>query len=166
MKRTTAIAVISLYAVMLLAVAALTPAYAQELTEADITFDSACGASGVGRQWSDRGDRKRGDIHAREGQPGIRVGPKPNGWWSVCTMPPPPKDCPTQRIESWRGKDGWGYCEAAKHSVLRGSSVGIRRSVQTAPNTTTGRGSQTYECTRQPDGTAAWVFVRGYCSPR
>ena len=176
MKKSTATAVlVVLTGILLVTIALLAPtAHAQPapaasapavLTEADITFDSTCGDPGIGRQWSDRGDRKRGDIHYRDGQPGIRVGPKPSGWWSVCKMPPPPRDCPETAVEPWRGKGGWGYCVPAKHSLLRAQNVGRKWGVATAANTTTGRGSQVWECTRQPDGSAAWVLVRSNCNP-
>lgn len=149
----------------LLVLLALASSGAFALSEADITFNSPCGADGVGKQYSPANGRAEGEIHFREGVPGKRVGP--DGFWeSGCVMPRPKRDCPETAVDPWRGKDGWGYCVPAKHSLLREQIVGRKWGVATSPSTTLGRGSQVWECTRLPDGSAAWVLVRSSCSPK
>lgn len=63
------------------------------LTAADITFDTACGAGGIGRIWA--GERRE-QIEPRPPTPGERV--NVDGYWSAgCrppAPPPPPKACP------------------------------------------------------------------------
>lgn len=58
-----------------------------------LTPGNPCGASGIGK-------RVDGLIEPREGKPGMHV--DPDGYWTTCRMPEPPKDCPgEQRWITW-----------------------------------------------------------------
>lgn len=133
------------------------------LGEADITYSTVCGAPGVGRQFSATKDKPKGLIHAREGIPGVRVGPAPNGYWtSNCKMPPPPKDCPSLIAPSWVGSAGY-YCQPTQRTVP-GRDVG-REVELVSGQTASNRGSHILACHKLPNG-PAWVVVSSYCERR
>lgn len=154
-----ALAVLPLLAAAQPAPAASAASAQKVYTEADISRNTACGAYGVGRIWS---GPRRGDIEPRE-RPGTRVSAE--GWWSNCTMPPPPKDCPDRRVADWRGDGGWRLCKAAGSSMLRARNVGREWEVTTAAGAPTW-GSQRWRCERLPDGSADWKLVKSHCAGR
>lgn len=165
MIRTAIVAALAVLSAAIAIAQPASPASApQALTEADITYASACGAPGVGRQYSAAKGRPKGLIHAREGAPGVRVGPAPNGYWTAgCQMPPPAKDCPSRAAPGWVGLAGH-YCQPTQRTVP-GRDVG--REVQLVPGpSASNRGSHVLACHRMADGTAGWVVVSSYCERR
>ena len=127
----------------------LFPVSAFALTDADITRNTECGARGVGKVWS---GPNRGLIEERE-RPGVRVSAE--GWWSRCTMPPPPKDCPAKPAPSWL-VDG-RLCQPVHGRMLPARNAPFTHDVRSDPKLMNA-GIQHWKCT--PDG---WVAVRASC---
>lgn len=139
MKRSTAVYVLALAALLFAVVAMMPMAHAQPataasapepaasepkaLTRADVK-PTACGEAGIGEVWA---GPRRGQIEARAGKPRYRVNEA--GFWSVgCKMPPPPIVCPERAIDP----AGWGHgrslCSPALSSIAPGR-IGDRRAV-------------------------------------
>lgn len=94
MMRETAIAIlVTIVIVLLLTMATIAPrVQAQPATVESapaITYNSACGSSGYGKQWVAANGRAADELHAREGEPGKHV--NADGYWATCAMPLPPK---------------------------------------------------------------------------
>lgn len=121
------------------------------LTAADITFDSPCGAPGVGRVWA--GERRE-QIEPRDGQPSHRVNAA--GYWEVGCKPPappsPPAACPgSEAAATWTvdgatctatGRRGSGPFDTG--SIPGVAHGGTAKRLQWAGAM---RGSITYGCT-------------------
>lgn len=124
-----------------------------------ITFNSECGAPGVGKVWS---GPRRNTIEAREGRPGYRVDQA--GWWAVgCTMPPPAKDCPKRKAPAWL-VDG-RLCHPVPGRMIPGRDAPFGHDVGTG-KTFRNAGIQHWRCERWPDGVTEWRAVRAWCKPR
>ena len=151
-----------LFVVLALFVSATASAY----TEADITYNSVCGAAGIGKQFSPTATRAKDEIHYRDPTPKHRV--NENGYWtSGCKMPVPVKvGCTEMVVPPWRGKNGWGYCTPAKYSILHAHKEGVRQQVVTPSKPASGGvGSQTWKCVKKEDGTFEWIKQKSYCTP-
>jgi hypothetical protein len=163
----------SLYLAAAALLAALA-APAAALTKADITYDTACGAAGVGEIYA---GARRGQVERRDATPGVRVNER--GHWATCDTPP---DCP-----GTAGPDGkgatllWGPALAQCKSVpvvVKGAMVGDwREQVAGYPYGTKFEGGQPkagepmrgrleVQCLRDfLTGRATWVVLPStYCS--
>ena len=144
--------------------AGITVAFAQPApaASAPITFDGACGQAGVGRQYSDADGYKRGDTRPRDATPGMRVGPPPHGYWTRCTMPPPPKDCAERKAPAWL-VDG-RLCQPKRGRMIPGRNAPFGHDVRSDP-TLRNVGIQRWRC-EKIDGVAEWRSVGATCKGR
>lgn len=156
-----ALAAVSLAAIAfalaaIVAVVVPTPAHGQPAAPASaasapsdpVTYDSACGAPGVGKSIRD----ERIIMGQYEGQ---RVNAR--GYWEVCVMPKPPRDCESMPAPRWFAGGAW--CDPLQPTIHAGDLGQVRRINQADFR----GGWRDYQCLQRADGVRRWVPLRSTC---
>lgn len=160
MKPRQVLTVVSLVAIAfaslaIIAIAWPTPAHGQASAPASaasapdpVTYDSACGAAAVGRSIRD----ERVIMGQYDGQ---RVNAR--GYWEVCTMPRPPRDCESMPAPRWFASGRW--CDPLQPTIHAGDLGQVRRVNQAGFR----GGWRDYQCLQRADGVRRWVPLRSTC---
>lgn len=158
--RNIVLAILAIGAALLIAAAWPMPARAQPAAASaaasaasapadPITYDSACGAPGVGKSIRD----ERLIMGAFEGQ---RVNAR--GYWEAgCVPPPPPKDCADMPAPRWFSQGAW--CDPLQPVIHAGNLGQVRRVNQAEFR----GGWRDYQCLQRADGVKRWVPLRSTC---
>lgn len=128
-----------------------------------LTRDTACGAPGVGIAGATGLPEKRDVV-----PPNKRV--NSDGHWVMdpkCMQSKPPKDCPEQPAPTyWQVRNK--VCVSPPGAKIPGRSVSpadvtVFSAGYFSATPPYRKGTQTYECQRDPEGATGWVLIKQYC---
>lgn len=149
MKRILMIIAAAILAALSMPFGVIAQTAAAALGEDAITYNSACGAPGVGMAYV---GGYRDELQARDGKPGQHV--NADGMWAECKMPP---DCPRLAPKTrWQGGKPVTYGGLPEANIGRSTSQSIRTARNSRDKTVVKMTTRRMYCTA-----AGWADAPG-----